>query len=123
MAIQIACHITRPIRSCCPAPSYCATNVFAYAQIPSGNARIANHAIDAVNDASIASPDTQLSSIRSANVMTVHDKLDTTSGAATRSTSRPPLGRPHQVRSSIRTSTFKRHADSCSPTPKSSWSR
>jgi hypothetical protein len=28
--------------------------------------------------------------------MTVHDKLDTTIGAATRSTSRPPLGRDHQ---------------------------
>jgi hypothetical protein len=55
----MACHMTRPIRSCRPAPSYCATKVLAYAQIPSGNARIANQAIDEVNDASIASPDTQ----------------------------------------------------------------
>jgi hypothetical protein len=30
------------------------------------------------------------------NVMTVHDRLDTTSGADTRSTSRPPPGRDHQ---------------------------
>ena len=52
-----------------------------------------------MNAAAIAVPDTQLSIIRSTNVMIVHDKLDTTSGAATRSTSRPPLGRPHQERS------------------------
>src|SRR5262245_4397676 len=31
------------------------------------------------------------------NVSIVHDKLDTMSGAATRRTSRPPLGRVHHV--------------------------
>jgi len=44
----------------------------------------------------MAVPDFQLSIMRSMNVMSVQDKLETTSGAATRSTSRPPPGRPHQ---------------------------
>ena len=50
----------------------------------------------AENAAAIAVPDSQLSIIRSTNVMIVHDKLETTRGAATRSTSRPPLGFVHQ---------------------------
>ena len=54
-------------------------------------------------------PETQLSIIRSMNVMIVHDRLDTTSGAATRSTSRPPLGRDHQEAAVPMFSVAERH--------------
>src|SRR4029079_5446713 len=79
-----------------PAPSYWAMNVLVYEHTPSGRLNIANHAADDVNAAAIAAPDTQLSITRSMNVMTVHDMADTTSGADTRITSRPPPGRDHQ---------------------------
>src|SRR3954464_3088889 len=101
-AIQFACQTTRPTIRGCRAPSYCATNVFAYAHTPSGRHSIANHAIDAEKAAAIAVPDNQLSIIRSMNVMSVHDRLDTMSGAATRRTSRPPAGLDHQEASEPR---------------------
>jgi hypothetical protein len=66
-----------------------------YEQTPSGKLSIANHAADEVKAPAIAAPDTQLSITRSTKVMIVHDKADTTSGADTRSTSRPPPGRDH----------------------------
>ena len=63
---------------------------------PIGRQSTANQTIEPENAADIAVPETQLSIIRSTNVITVHDRLEITSGAATRSTSRPPLGRDHQ---------------------------
>src|SRR6476620_215148 len=71
-------------------------NVFVYEHTPNGRLNIANQAAEEVNAAAIAAPDTQLSITRSMNVMTVHDIADTTSGADTRITSRPPPGRDHQ---------------------------
>ena len=44
IAIQIACQTTRPMRCGCRAPSYWATNVFAYEQMPSGKHNTENQA-------------------------------------------------------------------------------
>src|SRR3954454_18792776 len=77
-------------------------NVLAYEQTPSGKLSIANHAAEAVKAAAIAVPETQLSITRSMNVIIVQEKLDTTRGAETRRTSRPPAGRDHQESSGER---------------------
>ena len=67
-----------------------------YEHTPSGKLNMANQAAEETNAAAIAAPETQLSMTRSINVMTVHDIAETTSGAETRITSRPPPGRDHQ---------------------------
>lgn len=56
---------------------------------------------DDENAADITVSETQLRNIRSANVITVQETVDITSGKATVSTSRPPAGRAHQDVSSI----------------------
>jgi hypothetical protein len=52
-------------------------------QIPKGRQMEANHKLDAENAAAMAVPDSHFKKIRSANVITVQERLDTTSGIAT----------------------------------------
>src|SRR5690606_16662168 len=96
-ASHTPCHIARPIRSKRPAPKYCETNVLVNIVSHSGKHIAANHAVDAANAADTASPDSHFRKNRSMNVITIHDELDTNSGNATTSTSRPPAGRLHQL--------------------------
>src|SRR6476660_2842806 len=65
--------------------------------MPTGSEATANQATDVENAPAIAAPETWLSIMRSMNVSIVQERLDTISGAATRRTSRPPLGLDHHV--------------------------
>ena len=64
--------------------------------MPSGKQSRANQTIEAEKAADMAVFDDQLRNIRSTNVITVHETVETTKGSATCRTSRPPAGRRHQ---------------------------
>ena len=57
---------------------------------------MANQTADALKAADIAAPESHRRNIRSTNVITVQERLETTRGSATTTTSRPPASRCHQ---------------------------
>ena len=95
-AIQTPCQTTAPIRRSSPLPKYWDTNVPAYMHTPSGQQISAHHSSAAGKTGRQRVLRPAIRNIRSTNVSSVHDRLDSTSGKASCSTSRPPHGRLHQ---------------------------